>query len=89
MVTEPKLEYYRKRWPAFTALRRGSLRHPLRRRRRLVGDAGNAPVRHFQRYFMTTDLQSARWIIALGGPAQAVVAGVGVAPTEAELMGLA
>jgi hypothetical protein len=32
----------------------------------MVGDAGNAPVRHFQRYFTTTDLQSARWIITLG-----------------------
>jgi len=52
----------------------------------MVGSAGNAPARHFQLYFATSDLQSDNWITSHGGPAQAAVAGVGVAPTEAELM---
>ena len=30
----------------------------------MVGDAGNAPVRHFQQYFATADLQSVCWIIS-------------------------
>jgi hypothetical protein len=46
-----------------------------------VGSAGNAPVRRFQHCLTTPDLQSGCWITAHGGPAQAVVAGVGVAPT--------
>jgi hypothetical protein len=33
-------------------------------KRRLVGDAGNAPVRRFQLYFSTPDLQSSNWIIS-------------------------
>src|SRR5437773_872869 len=40
------------------ALRRDSLRSPLRSERRLVGSAGNAPVRHFRLCFLTPDLQS-------------------------------
>ena len=55
----------------------------------MVGDAGNAPVVASNSGFVTSDLQSDGWIISHGGPAQAVVAGVGVAPTEAELMRLA
>ena len=55
----------------------------------LVGNAGNAPVVASNSYFVTSDLQSGGWINSHGGPAQAVVAGVGVAPTEAELMRLA
>jgi hypothetical protein len=51
--------------------------------------SSNAPARHFQFCFATPDLQSGNWIISLSGPAQAVVAGVGVAPTKAEVMSLA
>ena len=51
----------------------------------MVGDAGNAPVGHFQFCFTTPDLQSGNWIISL----EQVVAGAGVAPAEAEVMGLA
>ena len=47
----------------------------------MVGSAGNAPVRHFRLCFVTPDLQSGSRITSLGGPAQAVVAGVGVTPT--------
>jgi hypothetical protein len=28
----------------------------------MVGSAGNAPARHFQLYFATSDLQSDNWI---------------------------
>jgi hypothetical protein len=47
----------------------------------MVGGAGNAPARHFRLCFVTPDLQSGSRITSLGGPAQAVVAGVGVTPT--------
>jgi hypothetical protein len=47
----------------------------------MVGDAGNAPVRHFQFSFATPDLQSGNWNISHGGIAQVVVAGVGITPT--------
>jgi hypothetical protein len=47
----------------------------------MVGSAGNAPARHFRLFFVTPDLQSGSRITSLGGPAQAVVAGVGVTPT--------
>lgn len=50
----------------------------------VVGDAGNAPVVASNSLFVTSDLQSGGWINSLK-----VVAGVGVAPTEAELMRLA
>jgi len=50
----------------------------------MVGSAGNAPVRRFQLCLTTPDLQSGRWITS-----RKLVAGVGVAPTEAELMRLA
>jgi hypothetical protein len=74
--------------PAYAALRRGSLRiHYVQRR--LVGVAGNAPVVASNSLFVTSDLQSGGWINSHGGPTQVVVAGVGVAPTEAELMRLA
>src|ERR1051325_3469493 len=46
----------------------------LRFERRLVGSAGNAPVRHFQFCFVTPDLQSGNWITS-----RKLVAGVGVA----------
>ena len=49
--------------------------------RRLVGDAGNAPVRRFRLCLLTPDLQSGSRIISHGGPAQTVVAGVGITPT--------
>jgi hypothetical protein len=42
---------------------------------RLVGSAGNAPVRRFQHCLMTPDLQSGCWIH------HPLVAGVGIAPT--------
>ena len=32
---------------------------------KMVGSAGNAPVRHFQFYFATSDLQSDNWIASL------------------------
>ena len=48
---------------------------------KMVGSAGNAPARHFRVYFATPDLQSGSRITSLGGPAQAMVAGVGVTPT--------
>jgi len=51
----------------------------------MVRSAGNAPVRHFQFCFKTPDLQSGNWITSPGGPAQAVVAGVGVTPTSRSL----
>ena len=46
--------------PAFVlgGLRRSSLRLLLRRGRRLVGSAGNAPVRRFRFCFLTPDLQA-------------------------------
>lgn len=47
----------------------------------MVGNAGNAPVRHFQFCFATPDLQSGNWIASHGGREQALVAGVGVKPT--------
>lgn len=50
-------------------------------REQMVGSAGNAPVRHFQFYFATSDLQSDNWITSLGGPAQAMVAGVRITLT--------
>jgi hypothetical protein len=43
----------------------------LRSERRLVGSAGNAPVVSFQRYFMTTGLQTAGWITSLRVACQA------------------
>jgi hypothetical protein len=50
----------------------------------MVGSAGNAPVRRFRLYFKTPDLQSGSRNTSLK-----LVAGAGVAPTEAELMRLA
>jgi hypothetical protein len=51
----------------------------------MVGDAGNAPVRHFQQYF-----GDSRFTVGLLDHLPYIlVAGVGVAPTEAELMRLA
>jgi len=50
----------------------------------MVGSAGNAPVRRFRLCFATPDLQSGSRITSLK-----MVAGVGVAPTEAEFMRLA
>jgi hypothetical protein len=49
----------------------------------MVGSAGNAPVRPFRLCFVTPDLQSGSRITS-----QKLAAGVGVAPTEAELMRL-
>ena len=45
--------------------------------RRLVGSAGNAPVRHFRLCFVTPDLQSGSRITSLGGPTQVVGSGSG------------
>ena len=46
--------------------------------------SSNAPVRRFRLFFATPDLQAGSRITSLK-----LVAGVGVAPTEAEVMGLA
>ena len=51
--------------------------------------SSNAPVVIFRHCLTTAGLQTAGRITSLNGSAQAVVAGVGVAPTEAELMRLA
>src|SRR5438445_4005578 len=56
-------------------------RPPLRSGRRLVGGAGNAPVRRFRHIFC-----DARFTVEQPEHLPRLVAGVGVAPTEAELM---
>ena len=55
----------------------------------MVGDAGNAPVVASNALFVTSDLQSGGWINTMMALHKQLVAGVGVAPTEAELMRLA
>jgi hypothetical protein len=62
----------------------GSLRHPLYGWRRLAGGAGNAPVRRFRHIFC-----DARFTVGQPEHLPRLVAGVGVEPTEAELMRLA
>jgi len=44
---------------------------------KMVGSAGNAPVRHFRLCFLTPDLQSGSRITSLGGPTQVVGSGSG------------
>jgi len=52
--------------PPHFVLRRGSLYPPRCNGRRLVGSAGNAPVRRFRLCFLTPDLQSGSRITSLG-----------------------
>src|SRR5207249_9951182 len=44
---------------------------------KMMGSAGNAPVRHFRLCFLTPDLQSGSRITSLGGPTQVVGSGSG------------
>ena len=55
----------------------------------MVGSAGNAPVRRFRLCFRHLIYSQAAGSLPLMALRKQLVAGVGVAPTEAELMRLA